>query len=84
MQIPDELIDQLAGEILKELEEEAKAANRKITFDDLEGSTFRIRQKIGQQLLQKTADTLDSGKLEKKTAQNAGNRSSTKATKKRK
>jgi len=84
MKIPEEMIDQLAGEVLKELEQEAKAAGKKITFDDLEGSVLRIRQKIGQQLLQKTSSNLDTGKLEKKTARNAMISSLKKDTKKKK
>ena len=65
MEIPEEMIDQLAAEVLKELEDEAKASGRKINFDDIEGSIFRIRQKIGQQVLQKTSDPLDTGKIKK-------------------
>lgn len=84
MKIPEEMIDQLAGEVLKELEEETKAAGRKVSFDDLEGSVLRIRQKIGQQLLQKSSDTLDTKTLEKKTARNVMKNSSTKDKKKKK
>lgn len=83
MLIPEEIIDQLAGEVLKEIEDEAKAAGRAITFDDIEGSVFRIRQKIGQQVLQKTSDALDTGKLKKK-AKKKTDISSTKVVKKRK
>jgi hypothetical protein len=44
MEISEEIIDQVAGEVLKEIEEEAKAAGRKITFDDLENgaSGFQV------------------------------------------
>ena len=60
------MTDQMADEVLKELEDKAKAAGRDITIDDLEGSVLRIRQKLGQELLQKTSGALDSGKLETK------------------
>ena len=84
MEISEKIIDQLAGEVLKEIEEEAKAAGRKITFDDLEKSTLRIRQKLGEHIIQKAADTLNTGKLEKKTVRNADAISRTKGAKKRK
>lgn len=84
MEIPEEMLDQLASEIFKEMEEEAKAAGRSLTFDDLEGSVFRIRQKIGQQLLQKTADNFGTGKLKKKITKKIPGTSSTKGAKKSK
>ena len=72
MEIPEKLIDEIADEIMAELEEAAEREGRKVTFDDIEGSLLLYRKKIGERMLQRSLDNLGTGKLEKKTSQLKG------------
>lgn len=72
MEIPNEIIEQLTKEVIKELEENAGKAGREITFEDMETAMLSCRQKIGNYMMQAAADTIASGsKDQKKTVQNA-------------
>ncbi len=68
MKIPEKVIDEIADEIMAELEETAKLEGRDLTFDDIEGSLLLYRKKIGERMLQRSLDNLGTGKLEKKTS----------------
>lgn len=68
MEIPEKLIDEIADEIMAELEEAAAREGRHVSFDDIEGSILLYRQKIGERMLQRSMDKLGTGKLEKKTS----------------
>lgn len=68
MEIPEKLIDEIADEIMAELEEAAAREGRDVSFDDIEGSILLYRQKIGERMLQRSLDSLGTGKLEKKTS----------------
>lgn len=72
MDIPKEMIEQLADEVFKELEENARKAGKDITFDDMETAMLMCRQRIGNCMMQAAADKMVSDeKDQKKTARNA-------------
>jgi hypothetical protein len=72
MEIPKEIIEQLADEVLKELQENASKAGKDITFDDMEEAMLLYRQKIGNCMMQAATDKMVTGtKDQKKTARNA-------------
>jgi len=72
MEIPKEFVEQLADEVFKELEENARKAGKDITFDDMETAMLLCRQRIGNYMMQAAADKIVSGeKSQKKTARNA-------------
>lgn len=66
MKILEELIDQIADEIMKELDEAAQQEGRQLTFDDIEGSILLYRQKIGERLMQRSLDSQGSGNIDEK------------------
>lgn len=72
MEIPEKIIDEIADEVMAELEETAKREGRKVSFDDIEGSLLLYRKKIGERMLQRSLDNLGTGKLEKKTPKSKG------------
>lgn len=85
MEIPEELIDQIVDEIIKELEEAAQREGRQMTFDDIEGSIFQYRQKLGEKLMQRSLDSQGTGKMnEKKTVRYATRNTKKKELKKKK
>ncbi len=72
MEIPKEIIEQLADEVFKELQENARKSGKDITFDDMETAMLLCRQRIGNCMMQAAADKVISGeKDQKKTARNA-------------
>jgi hypothetical protein len=83
MNIPKEIVNRMADEIYKELEEEAKQSGRKITFDDMEKAVLLYRQRMGEMTMQQVIKKRESEKQEKKTAKNVGNHFQKKDTKKR-
>jgi hypothetical protein len=83
MNIPEELVNRMAEEIYKELEEEAKQTGNKITFDDMEKAVLLFRQRMGEMTMQQVIKKRESEKQGKKTAQNAEGDSQRKDTKKR-
>ncbi|HSV97933.1 MAG TPA: hypothetical protein VLM75_13510 [Spirochaetota bacterium] len=72
MEIPKEIIEKLADEVIKELEENARKAGKDITFEDMEEAMLLCRQRIGNCMMQAATDKVVSGtKEQKKTAHNA-------------
>jgi hypothetical protein len=72
MEIPKEIIDQLADEIFAELEEAARKAGKNVTFDDMETAMLLYRQRIGEHMMQAAADKMAPRTTDqKKTARNA-------------
>jgi hypothetical protein len=72
MNIPKEIIGQLADEVFKELEENAGKAGKDITFADMEEAMLSCRQRIGNCMMQAATDKVVLGtKEQKKTARNA-------------
>lgn len=72
MVIPKEIIEQLADEVFKELEENARKSGKDITFDDMEEAMLLCRQKIGNHMMQAATDRMVANtKDQKKTAHNA-------------
>ncbi len=72
MEIPKEIIEQLADEVFRELEENARKAGKDITFADMETAMLLCRQRIGNCMMQAATDKVVSGaKEQKKTARTA-------------
>jgi len=72
MKIAKEIIEQLADEVFKELEENARKAGREMTFADMEEAMLLYRQRIGNCMMQAATDKVVLGtKDQKKTAHNA-------------
>lgn len=72
MDLPEKVIDEIADEIMAELEEAAEREGRKVTFDDIEKSLLLYRKKIGERMLQRSLDSVGTGKLEKKNVKIEG------------
>jgi len=84
MEIPKEIIEQLADEVFKEVEENARKAGKDITFDDMETAMLLCRQRIGNCMMQAAADKMILGeKDQKKTARNAAASQKKKDTKRK-
>jgi hypothetical protein len=66
MNIPKEIVNRMADEIYKELEEEAKQSGKKITFDDMEKAVLFFRQRMGEMTMQQVINKRESEKQEKK------------------
>ena len=85
MEIPKEIIDQLADEVFKELEEAASKSGKNLTFDDMEKAMLMYRQRIGEKMMQAAADKQVSGASnQKKTARAAAGQQEKKVTRKKK
>lgn len=52
MEIPEEVIDQLAKEIMAELEENAKKTGKALSFDDIEKSMIVHRNKLEKRIME--------------------------------
>lgn len=72
MDIPKEIVNRMAEEIYKELEEEAKQTGKKITFDDMEKAVLLFRRRMGEMTMEQVIKKRETEKQEKKTAKNAG------------
>lgn len=84
MEIPKEIIDKLADEVFKELEETASKEGRNLTFDDMEKAILMYRQRIGERLMQATTDRQVSGASnQKKTVHAAMDQQEKKGTRKK-
>lgn len=70
MNIPVEIINRMADEIYRELEEEAKQSGKKITFDDMEKAVLSFRQRMGEMTMQQVIKKREREMPEKKTAKN--------------
>lgn len=70
MNIPVEIINRMADEIYKELEEKVQQSGKKITFDDMEKAVLSFRQRMGEMTMQQIIKKRESEKQEKKTAKN--------------
>ncbi len=84
MGIPEEIIDMIVKEVMKELEEASKKSGKPITFDDIEGKMLEVRHRIGEMMMQKAVENQAEMKTPKKTARAAKANSKTKVSKKRK
>jgi|PlaIllAssembly_1097288.scaffolds.fasta_scaffold2089299_1 hypothetical protein len=81
MKIPEEIIERIANDLMKELEEVKLKAGKHITFDDIELKMLEARQRIGEILMQKAITKQTETKAgQKKTAQNAKAKSRTKGS----
>ena len=66
IQIPKEIIEQLAKETLAELEDTAKKTGTKMTFDYIEGGVLELRKKLGVQVMQRVVEMIGTGEIKKK------------------
>ena len=69
IRIQPEIINQLAKEIMNELEENAKITGEKMTFDYIEEGVLRLRKKLGEEIMQRAIDMLGKGKMDQKKLQ---------------
>ena len=66
MDIPEEIIERIANDLMKELEETSRKSGKQITFDDIEGKMLEARHRIGEIMMQKSIETQAKIKIDKK------------------
>jgi hypothetical protein len=66
MEISEEIIEKIANEAMRELEEARTKAGEHITFDDIEMKMLEVRHKIGEIMMQKSVEAQASIKMHKK------------------